>query len=1163
MSSATALNFLLLGGALLLAGSSRLIRTFQFLTLSAVLFSWLGFSHYIFGGAPMPFFSAMAMHTAVCFLLLGAGIFCTRTDGGLMALLVSGSAGGLIARRLLLPALLLVFVINWLEAWIHHRNWFSLGAESSLFALDDIIVFGALVWFNAAWLHRTDVRRVRAEETQAQLAGIVESSDDAIISKTLDGIITSWNRGAEKIFGYSAQEAIGQPMLMLFPPERVNEERDILERIARGENIENFETVRTRKDKKQIHVSATISPVKDSFGKIIGASKIAHDITERKRAEVSLNLFRTLVDRSSDGIEVIDPETGRFLDVNETACQRLGYKREELLSMSVPDIEAVVVDSSSWRKVVEEIRQSGFKILEGRHKRKDGSTFPVEVSVRYIKLDRDYLIAAVRDITERKLVEAALRESEQRLRFTLESCNIGAWNMDLVDHTAYRSLEHARIFGYAELIPQWTLEDFLRHVLPEYCAEVEAMVRKATDARLGWTYECPIRRADGEIRWIWFTGRHFTDPSSGHNRVGGVVMDITERKQAEEARQTSEARYHTLFDYAPDGIVIVDAKGYYLDANASICRMLGYTHDEFIGLNATDIVAPAEIPHIGQALDVIKNKSDYHREWQFRRKDGSVFAVDTIATAMPDGNLLAMIRDITERKRAEESLQLLGSAVEQSKESILITDAELDLPGPKIIFVNPAFTQMTGYMAEEVIGKTPRILQGPRTDKAVLSRLRKNLERGEVFEGETINYRKDGKEFDLEWQIAPLRNASGKITHFVATQHDITARKKLEEQFRQSQKMEGIGQLAGGVAHDFNNILGVIQMQSDLLKAEGNLSPAQSELAEEIGASTQRAAALTRQLLLFSRKETLQLRDLDLNESINDMTKMLRRTIGENVQLQFKFAMQPLFIHADAGMMDQVLMNLAVNARDAMPRGGRLVIETSTAEFDEAAASHSTQVQPGKFVCLSVSDTGCGIPPENLQKIFEPFFTTKDVGKGTGLGLATVFGIVQQHNGWINVYSEVGHGTTFRIYIPRLAIIPDQKFVSPTMEPARGGNETILFVEDEPRLRASVRNVLSRLGYHVLEASDGAGALEIWKQNRDEIRLLLTDMVMPGGMTGKDLGERLLKENPKLKVIYASGYSAEFAGKDFPLKEGVNFLTKPFQASKLAQTIRDSLDTPT
>jgi CheY-like chemotaxis protein len=276
--------------------------------------------------------------------------------------------------------------------------------------------------------------------------------------------------------------------------------------------------------------------------------------------------------------------------------------------------------------------------------------------------------------------------------------------------------------------------------------------------------------------------------------------------------------------------------------------------------------------------------------------------------------------------------------------------------------------------------------------------------------------------------------------------------------------------------------------------------------------------------------------------------------------MEFKFAMQPLFIHADAGMLDQVLMNLAVNARDAMPKGGRLVIETSVVEFNESAAANSTQIRTGSFVCLSVSDTGCGIPPENLLRIFEPFFTTKDVGKGTGLGLATVFGIVQQHQGWVNVYSEVGHGTTFRIYLPRLAKMSEQKQENPVSAPMCGGDETILLVEDDPFLRASVRTALKQLGYCVLDAINGVEALEIWKESHDRIHLLLTDLIMPGGITGKDLGEQFLKENPNLKVIYASGYSAEIAGKDFPLKEGVNFLTKPFQAEKLAQIVRKNLD---
>jgi two-component system cell cycle sensor histidine kinase/response regulator CckA len=371
--------------------------------------------------------------------------------------------------------------------------------------------------------------------------------------------------------------------------------------------------------------------------------------------------------------------------------------------------------------------------------------------------------------------------------------------------------------------------------------------------------------------------------------------------------------------------------------------------------------------------------------------------------------------------------------------------------------------------------------------------------------------------------------------------------------------MEFIGQLAGGVAHDFNNILAVIQMQTDLLKAEGTLLPAQLDYAGEISAAAQRAAALTRQLLLFSRRQALQPRDLELTQSINDITKMLRRILGEEIQLQFKFAMQSLFIHADAGMLDQVLMNLAVNARDAMPAGGRLSIVTSTVDFDAATAAQNHPAMPGSFACLSVSDTGCGIPPEILPRIFEPFFTTKDVGKGTGLGLATVFGIVEQHRGWINVSSEAGHGTTFRIYLPRLDGLSPQKSGQPASISPCGGDETILLVEDDAFIRTSVRTALSKLGYGVLEAANGVEALEVWKQHRDKIHLLLTDLVMPDGINGKELGEQLLKENPKLKVIYASGYSAEIAGKDFSLKEGVNFLTKPFEAHKLAQTVRDCL----
>jgi PAS domain S-box-containing protein len=636
--------------------------------------------------------------------------------------------------------------------------------------------------------------------------------------------------------------------------------------------------------------------------------------------------------------------------------------------------------------------------------------------------------------------------------------------------------------------------------------------------------------------------------------------------QSEQAIRASELRYRRLFETAQDGILILDADtGQVVDANPFMKDLLGYSQEEFLGKKLWEIgpfkgagaskIAFAELQH----ADRIR-----YEGLPLETKDGRRVEVEFISNAylMDQKRLIQCnIRNITERKRAEEELRWKTAFLEAQVDSALDGILVVDNQGKKIL-QNQRMNELWKIPPPIAEDKNDAVqiqfitnqTKNPQQSADKVAHLYSHPDEVGRDEVELI----DGTA--LERYSSPVRDKAGKHYGRIWTFRDITERKRLEEQFRQSQKMDAIGQLAGGVAHDFNNILGVIQMQSDLLKAGGNLSPAQLDFAGEIGAAAQRAAALTRQLLLFSRKEVLQPRDLDLNQSISNMTKMLWRILGEDIKMQFKFAMQPLFIHADPGMLDQVLMNLAVNSRDAMPKGGRLVIETSTAEFDESVRGQSAQARPGSFVCLSVSDTGCGIPAENLPRIFEPFFTTKDVGKGTGLGLATVFGIVQQHQGWVHVYSEAGHGTTFRIYLPRLAGMSRQEPEPPALTSMRGGNETILLVEDDAFLRASMHKALSQLGYRVFEAINGIEALEVWKQHHEKIHLLLTDLVMPGGMTGKDLAEQLLRENPKLKVIYVSGYSAEVAGKDFPLEEGVNFLAKPVQAFKLAQTVRQNLD---
>jgi CheY-like chemotaxis protein len=349
-------------------------------------------------------------------------------------------------------------------------------------------------------------------------------------------------------------------------------------------------------------------------------------------------------------------------------------------------------------------------------------------------------------------------------------------------------------------------------------------------------------------------------------------------------------------------------------------------------------------------------------------------------------------------------------------------------------------------------------------------------------------------------------------------------------------------------------------MQAGLLKMEANLSLEQKDFAGEIEKAAERGANLTRQLLLFSRQQTMQPRDLKLNETVENMAKMLRRTLGEQFDLQFQFAPEPLYLHADPGMIDQILLNLTVNARDAMPKGGQILIETSAAEVDEAGAARNPRACAGTFVCLRVTDHGSGIAPEILPRIFEPFFTTKGIGKGTGLGLATVFGIVQQHKGWIDVSSEVGQGTTFRVYLPRLKEKSDTEIIHRPTDAYPGGGETILIVEDEAPLRDALRVALKRLGYRVLEATSGDEALALWENHRDSIRVVLTDLVMPGNLSGKELGAELLRQNPRLKIIYASGYSQEIAGGELPLAEGFNYLAKPFDSRKLAQVIRHNLD---
>jgi PAS domain S-box-containing protein len=506
-----------------------------------------------------------------------------------------------------------------------------------------------------------------------------------------------------------------------------------------------------------------------------------------------------------------------------------------------------------------------------------------------------------------------------------------------------------------------------------------------------------------------------------------------------------------------------------------------------------------------------------------------------------------------QRLKADSLLRKLSRAVEQAAELICITDRE-----GVVEYVNPAFEQLSGYSRDELVGNTFRIIKSSEEPETVYTKMWETILEGNVYRGVMVNRKKNGGTFIVEKTIAPVRDAHGDITHFVSCDRDITERRRLELQLQQAQKMDAIGRLAGGIAHDFNNLLMIVSAYAELMLDHiGPQHPLNYNVQQILNAS-RRAADLTRQLLAFSRKQMQALQVLDLNWVIQEVSKMLPRLIGEDIHFVFRPGTNLSKVKADPVQIEQIVMNLAANARDAMPHGGRLTIETENVELDEQYLQRHVIVPPGTYVLLAVADTGQGIAPEHRAHIFEPFYTTKEEGKGTGLGLATVYGIVKQNGGFIWVYSEPGLGTTFKIYLP----CATQQTLPPNPlraadEPPRG-SETVLLVEDEDGVRQSTREFLTLNGYYVLEAKNGSDALQAAQQHSGTIDLLVTDVVMPI-MGGAQVAQKLTAERPELKVLFVSGYAESAALRHSSVPLVGHFLQKPFTLKMLARKMREVL----
>lgn len=633
-------------------------------------------------------------------------------------------------------------------------------------------------------------------------------------------------------------------------------------------------------------------------------------------------------------------------------------------------------------------------------------------------------------------------------------------------------------------------------------------------------------------------------------RLPSALQNTLRKKQAErnkeaaeQALQQREAQYRLITENTRDLICLLDAQDKFLYASPSYELVLGYRPDELIGTNYFQLIHPDDSAKARTALEQARRqKRQRTAELRHRHHDGHWVLFESAASlpAETDGKprrVVMVSRDITERERAEQEIKHLATFPRFNPNPIL----EFSAAGSVTYFNDAAqlMAQAFGFKhPQDILPKNAAEL----VQRCLTTALRQITETN--LSGRTI-----------AWTFYPIQP-----THSVhCYAEDITERLTLEMQLRRSQKMESIGQLAAGLAHDFNNILTIIQGHSSLLLQKQQLEDKTRDSLRQIRVAAERAANLTRQLLLFSRKQLAQPKTLDLNSTIETVANMLRVLLGESISVELELAENLPSVEADEGMIEQVLMNLAVNSRDAMPRGGRITISTTERKIDERYSRRVREARPGQFVAFRVSDTGTGMSAETLAHIFEPFFTTKEVGKGTGLGLATVYGIVKQHHGWIEVETKEGVGATFTILLPASGKRPDARpQLSGPRETPRG-TETVLVVEDEEPLRLLVTEVLQNCGYTVHAAGNGADAITIWKQHRAEIDLLLTDIMMPDGMSGYELADKISHDDPGLPVLFTSGYATDVVGGSAPAAERC-FLQKPYDPLTLAQAVRECLD---
>ena len=756
-----------------------------------------------------------------------------------------------------------------------------------------------------------------------------------------------------------------------------------------------------------------------------------------------------------------------------------------------------------------------------------------------------------------RIAERAARESEQRLSFALEAADIGDWSLDLRTNRARRSLRHDQCFGYEELLPEWSFDTFLAHVHPDDRESVSEQFARAMAGEGDFSKEYRTTWPDGSLHWLWSRGRVYFGDDGRPDRVAGIVVDISERRQSESAIERAMQRLTEAQRVGRIGDWEWDMTTQQITWSPQVYQILGRdpleppprTPEELGAMyDAASIVVQNE--HVAAAIETGESQ---RYELVVIRPDGE--QVYTQVTALPrkdsEGVVTALfgtIQDISDRKRAELRSTHLANIVASSDDAII--GKNLD---SIITSWNRGAQKIFGYSADEMVGTSiTRLIPHDRQHEE--GTIIDNVSRGESVEHfETQRLTKDGRLIDVSVTASPIRDAAGMVVGVSKVARDISERKKLEQQFLRAQRMESIGTLAGGIAHDLNNVLGPIMLSLELLKMSFPDAESQA-LIGIIEGSARHGSDMVRQVLSFARGVEGQRIEIDVAHLVHDIEKITTDTFLKHIAVRTNIPPGCWSVIGDPTQLHQVLLNLCVNARDAMPGGGQLIIEAENVAVNEHYANVNLDAKAGSYVVLRVKDSGTGIRPEILERIFDPFFTTKEVGKGTGLGLSTTMAIVKSHGGFMHTYSEPGHGSTFNVYIPARSE-PAIERSTPVTELPRGGGELVLVIDDEPAVRQITQQTLEAFGYRVVVASDGAEAIAIYARRGDEIAVVLTDMMMPV-MDGPSTIRRLRTMNPAVRIIAASGLDANAHGVGLGIS---HFLPKPYAADRLLTTLRQTL----